>query len=530
MNRIYRLLISLSIGLTLVIGLVLFLQSTPVVAETTPTQEPVVAAAMDYLQSQQLADGGILGFSNTSDPDTTVRSVLAFTLAGQQVSGIISVDGKSMLDYLNAQAISFTHDITGNFFPGRAGMILSAVSLADGEPLAVGVMDLVGELGDSLQATGAYSSTAQQGYSSGQASDLNQAWSILGLSLAGESVPEVAGQYLVQSQAADGSWGFGDPDTTALAVTALLTSDRMSPQDLAIKTAIQYFHDTQLDSGGWRPSWDTDPLNADSTGWILQALYSAGEDPASQDWMIEQTNPIDALMSMQKPDGSMGGTYANPYSTADALIGLAGVPLANVEATQTSSQAGLAVFFGDGRVVTNCVSFSDSSLTGLELLQRSELSIETATNPNQGTAVCKIGDVGSPSADCFGSMPYYWSYWQLGESGWAYAVVGAEQGQVVDGDVNAWSWGEGDAPVLISYQNICEAVPFVMPEATQTSIPPTGTPQPTMAGTAVPTVVQSQPTTTPEAAQTSAGTYIVYGSIIVVLGALIYFVMRSRSK
>ena len=166
--------------------------------------------------------------------------------------------------------------------------------------------------------------------------------------------------------------------------------------------------------------------------------------------------------------------------------------------TQASNQAGVAVFFGDGTVITSCVSFSESSLTGLELLQRSGLSIETATNPNQGTAVCKIGDVGSPSADCFGSMPNYWSYWQLGEDGWAYAVVGADQSQVVDGDVNAWSWGEGDAPVLISYQNICEAVPFVMPEATQTSIPPTDTPQPTHGRHNVPTVVQPQPTATTE--------------------------------
>ena len=166
MKRISRSLISLSIGLILVIGLVLFLQSTPVVAETAPTQEPVVAAALDYLQSQQQADGGILGLSGTSDPDTTVRSVLAFALAGEQVNGIVSADGKSMLDYLNAQTISFTHDITGNLFPGRAGMILSAISLADGEPLDVGGMDLAGELEASLQATGAYSSTAQQGYSS----------------------------------------------------------------------------------------------------------------------------------------------------------------------------------------------------------------------------------------------------------------------------------------------------------------------------------------------------------------------------
>ena len=75
MNRIYKSLASLTIGVTLVIGWVLFLQSTPVVAETAPEQQPVMAAAFDYLKSQQQANGGILGLSATSDPDTTIRSV-----------------------------------------------------------------------------------------------------------------------------------------------------------------------------------------------------------------------------------------------------------------------------------------------------------------------------------------------------------------------------------------------------------------------------------------------------------------------
>ena len=120
--------------------------------------------------------------------------------------------------------------------------------------------------------------------------------------------------------------------------------------------------------------------------------------------------------------------------------------------------------------------------------------------------------------------------WQLGEDGWAYSVEGADQIEVVDGDVNSWSWGAGDAPVLISFQNICEGLPFIMPEATQTSIPPTDTPQPTQVDTAEPTMVSIQPTPTAEGSQTGVGTYIVYASIIVVLGALIFVLFRSRKK
>ena len=121
-------------------------------------------------------------------------------------------------------------------------------------------MDPAEELGVSFHPdTGAYSTTAQQDFSSGAASDLSQAWSILGLSLAGQVIPDLAGQYLIQSQAADGSWGAGDPDTTALAVTALLASRKVDSQSDSIQKAISYFHSTQAESGGWKPTWDTDP-------------------------------------------------------------------------------------------------------------------------------------------------------------------------------------------------------------------------------------------------------------------------------
>jgi hypothetical protein len=246
--------------------------------------------------------------------------------------------------------------------------------------------------------------------------------------------------------------------------------------------------------------------------------------------MGEQTDPVNALMGLLKPDGSIGGTYANTYSTADALIGLSGVPLFSVSASQVSHKAGLAVFYGDGSVFTNCVNFSENSLTGMQLLQRSELVIETATNPNQGTAVCKIGDVGNPAGDCFGSMPDYWSFWQLGENAWSYSVVGADQSQVEEGDVNAWSWGAGDAPLMITFQNICEGVPISMLEPAMTSIPPTVTSQPEVIETSLPAPTQPEPAPAGDDSQTSLGTYIVYGSIVVVLGVLIFFLFRLRKK
>lgn len=531
MRRIFFLLLSLASGFALVLGILFIFPTLSAKASDLPQTSQVVENGLAYLRSQQGSDGGILGFSGTSDPDTTARSMLAFILAGQPVSEVISADGNSMLDYLATQAISFTHDNTGTLFPGRAGLLLAAISLSENEPTIFGGMNMIAELQASFQPeTGAFSTTAQQEFSSGQASDLSQAWALLGLSLAGEKIPDEANQFLIQAQAEDGSWGFGDPDTTALAMIALLASEKVNQKEQAIQSALQFFHANQLASGGWRPTWDTDPLNADSTGWILQALFSAGEDPTGEDWSVEQANPVQALMGLQKPDGSIGGTYANPYSTAEAIIGLAGVQLTDRKISPVLNQAGLVIFASEGRVYTACVSFREETISGLDLLQRSGLSIDTAHNPNQGTAVCKIEGVGCPSKACFCKMPDYWSYWIKSDEKWAYSTAGAEQSQVGAGEVNAWSWGTGNPPADVNFQNLCEGVPFVIPTATVTAIPPTDTPIPTQMIPSVQAEIAATPPQTIVDTSRSVGTYIVYGSILIVLGIFIFYLLWSRRQ
>jgi hypothetical protein len=545
-----KLLITLS--LVILFGLAVFYitQGRSGLAQAESDQSQVIQQGLEYLQTQQQSDGGIAGYNGSSDPDTTARSIMAFSAARAPISEVVSAQGNSMLDYLASQTIGYTHDTTGTLFPGRAGIILTAVALAGGDGTSFGGMDLVGELETSLQPnTGAYSSTAMQGYSSGEASDVSQAWAILGLSLDGNTIPEVATNYLMLSQSEDGSWGAGDPDTTALVMTALLASQNVGNQRAPIQQAIAYFHATQAPSAGWKPSWDADPTNADSTGWILQALITAGEDLRGQSWMVDQSSPGDALMSLQKPDGSIGGTYANAYSTAEAIIGLAGIPLTDLVKPIQTNQAGLAVFYGDDQLSVECISFTGSNISGLDLLERSGLDIQTATNPNQGTAVCKIGAVGSPSEDCFGSMPNYWSYWTMGPTGWEYSAIGVEQSKVMNGSLYAWSWGEGNPPAKLTFQNICEGVPYELPTSTPTDTPDIQVAEPMVITAIAPTGVSATQEAEPAApstndlasqtdvsAQEAVGTprittsYIIYGSIVIVLGVLIILLIRSHNR
>ena len=158
--------LSLSIGLLMVTGLLLLISNRAQLAATAvPDQASVIEAGLAYLQTQQQADGGITGFSGVSDPDTTARSVIAFIAAGKSVREVVSSEGNSMLDYLAAQAITFTHDTTGTLFPGRAGILITAVKLAGEDPSGFGGMDLAGELEASFHPdTGAYSTTAKSGF------------------------------------------------------------------------------------------------------------------------------------------------------------------------------------------------------------------------------------------------------------------------------------------------------------------------------------------------------------------------------
>lgn len=340
--RFRNLVLSMTLGMVVTIALLLGLsvysgsaQAQPAVAPAAITldhSEPI-SKALAYVHSLQQPDGGIDAFGlGASNEDGTARAVLALAAAGRAPEGMVHpVSGKTSLDYLAAQAITFTHDASGtlslNLFPSRAGQFIAVAAAANQDPTDFGGINLVAQLNEIYHpATGAYSSTASQGWTSGAAGEVNQAWAILGLSAAGLPLPEAATHYLASLQAADGSWASGDPDTTALAVVALMGSGNVQPTDAAIQSALAFFRDTQLPNGGWRPWWDTDPLNADSTGWVIQALVAAGYTPATESW-TKSSNPHAALLSMQQADGSIGGTYVNAYSTVEALLGLTEQPL-----------------------------------------------------------------------------------------------------------------------------------------------------------------------------------------------------------
>ena len=121
----------------------------------------------------------------------------------------------------------------------------------------------------------------------------------------------------------------------------------------------------------------------------------------------------------------------------------------------TIHRVGLVADPGDGTLLTRCVAFEEEEISGLAVLERSGLDLET----DQGS-VCAIGGAGCPSSNCWcqcqGTPCIYWTYWHWIDESWQYSQVGAASYLVHDGEVEGWRWGDGSAsPASVSFEQIC---------------------------------------------------------------------------
>jgi hypothetical protein len=99
--------------------------------------------------------------------------------------------------------------------------------------------------------------------------------------------------------------------------------------------------------------------------------------------------------------------------------------------------AGLVVKHGSGDVVTRCVAFDESSISSVELLDRSGLGLELSDS-SFGTVVYGID--GEGNASDWNNQTFYWSFWHLNDGSWSYSPVGAGGSRVYNGSVDGWQW------------------------------------------------------------------------------------------
>ncbi len=115
--------------------------------------------------------------------------------------------------------------------------------------------------------------------------------------------------------------------------------------------------------------------------------------------------------------------------------------LSSAQETPTDlNQVDVVVDLGNGATLTRRVTFSEPSLTGLQVLQRSGLRLEIVQY-SFGAAICSIEGVGCPATNCFCNPNKSWGY-DYWDGGWQGYPTGPSGSTVVDGGVEGWVWGD----------------------------------------------------------------------------------------
>ena len=199
-------------------------------------------------------------------------------------------------------------------------------------------------------------------------------------------------------------------------------------------------------------------------------------------------------------------------SPASAVVVETASPRCSAAAANTAlHHAGLVVTFGDKHTQTFCIEFSEDTISGLQLLQRSGLPLITSSASGLGSAVCSIDGEGSSDptncfASCTGGTCAYWAYYQFINSAWKFSQLGAAQRTVHDGEVDGWAWGPGglsSGAVPEQPGALCPEPPSpITPTPTPVVVQPSSTPlrltlTPPPSSTSVPMIAPDEGTTVP---------------------------------
>lgn len=149
------------------------------------------------------------------------------------------------------------------------------------------------------------------------------------------------------------------------------------------------------------------------------------------------------------------------------IVLVAGLLLAGHAAAQETpvNVAGVVVEYGDGQVSYGLVPFTEESLSGFDLLDRTGLSLLAIEFGGLGQGICAIEDTGCDIDACRARMcqtgdpnsPFWhYSQYSAGE-GWAMVPLGASSSRVTDGTIDAWAWSSDEAnPAITSIEDIAD--------------------------------------------------------------------------
>jgi len=299
------------------------------------TDGPARAAgndAVDWLKSQQLADGGfeVAGFPGFETPD----AVLAIAEDAQQqwawnkpqalaaVQAVVR-NGNDPLDYLDDFA-------EGGINAGQAAKLIVLVTAPLGlsatafDPEGDGATNLVAIIDAGAQPNGSYGAFNATLYAA------------IAKRLVSGSVPANTLAYIRAAQEASGGFNYlGDPngnfadvDTTAAAIEALAAAN-VPGTDTDLRQALAFLAYAQRPNGAWQSFGSDDP---NSTSMAMLGITAAGFDPNARCWRDVVAPPLagnpyakpsDWLRAQQLPSGRVqspnDGWGVNTFATSQTV-------------------------------------------------------------------------------------------------------------------------------------------------------------------------------------------------------------------
>ncbi len=322
---------TLSISLVL---LALAMGTVPILAAAD------TAAALEYLATQQNADGGFgSGFSPESAIGSTADVVLAIEAAGGDPA-TFDQDGNTPVTYLATNAGSA--ETAGDL----AKLILATIAAGE-NPRQLGGVDSVAKL-EAL--------ASEDGRIGGEFDTfVAHTLSVLALASAQRPIAPASVSYIQEAQQESGAWAWdgtaetaADTNTTAFAIQALIAAGEAADSE-AVAAGLAYYQGIQNDDGGWpyqNPSDFGTDTDANSTAVTIQAILAAGQDPTGAGWISEGGNtPLAALEALQNESGAFAWQAAMPddnlLATVQALPALAGAafPFATMDVGEAPAEA-----------------------------------------------------------------------------------------------------------------------------------------------------------------------------------------------
>ncbi len=216
-------------------------------------------------------------------------------------------------------------------------------------------------------------------------------------------------------------------DEKTLTVQEILKESgfKLITKEFSFGAMICYLHnDGQIDCSDHPEGWFWNFYQHDGTNWTIADV---------------------GISSAEAGDGDIFGFVFGPWDETK--------PPATTysDICEITSAAGLVVDHSDGRRVVRKVIFPGETITGLQLLERSGLSLVTSES-SFGVAICSIDGEGQPADDCFGDPDgRFWAYSILNkEDQWEMAPAGSKDTIVRDGDIHGYYysvWGATQPPI-----------------------------------------------------------------------------------